>query len=52
MLKEHEMLVSLLQELLRIENDDAVKLAAAIEELVDAKISNASDARDRPGSYR
>jgi hypothetical protein len=43
--------MALLQELLHVEQADAVKLTAAIEELVDAKRTHAFDARDRP-DYR
>jgi hypothetical protein len=36
---------------MKIEHDDAVKLAAAIEDLVDAKLTHAFDARER-SEYR
>jgi hypothetical protein len=49
--KEHETLVALLQESMKVENDQAIKLAAAIEELIDAKLASAFDARERP-DYR
>jgi hypothetical protein len=52
MLKERETLIMLLREMLGIEQDAAAKLEAAIEELIDTKLSDAFDARERPDSYR
>jgi Mn-dependent DtxR family transcriptional regulator len=47
MQKEHDALMALLRELLKVEKDQAVKLAAAIEDLVDAKLAHAFDAHER-----
>jgi hypothetical protein len=43
--------VALLRELLKVENEQAGKLAAAIEELIDVKLTSAFEARER-SDYR